>query len=115
MVIGVGSWDLSLPECRSLKEKRRAVKSLKERLQHRFQVSVAETGLSGLWTRAELTAAVVSPDRGQADSILDKLDRFVEGTGGPSSCGWTGRSGEGIRTHVHGRRRNDPSSHCPPE
>jgi uncharacterized protein YlxP (DUF503 family) len=32
MVIGVGSWELSLPECRSLKEKRMVVKSLKERL-----------------------------------------------------------------------------------
>lgn len=81
MVIAVGSWDLSLPECRSLKEKRRVVKSLKERLQHRFRVSVAETRYQDVWTRAELTAAVVTTDRGHADSILDKLDRFVEGDG----------------------------------
>ena len=81
MVIGVGSWDLSLPECRSLKEKRRVVKSLKERLQQRFRVSVAETRYHDTWTRAELTAAVVTSDRGQADSILDKLDRFVESDG----------------------------------
>ncbi len=81
MVIAVGSWDLSLPECRSLKEKRRVVKSLKERLQHRFRVSVAETRHQDGWTRAELTAAVVTTDRGHADSILDKLDRFVEGDG----------------------------------
>ncbi len=81
MVIGVGSWDLSLPECRSLKEKRRVVKSLKERLQHRFRVSVAETLHHDVWTRAELTAAVVTTDRGQADSILDTLDRFVERDG----------------------------------
>jgi uncharacterized protein YlxP (DUF503 family) len=77
MVIGVGSWDLSLPECRSLKEKRRVVKSLKERLQQRFRVSVAETDHQDTWTRAQLTAAVVASDRSQADSILDSLDRFV--------------------------------------
>ena len=81
MVIGVCSWDLSLPECRSLKAKRMVVKSLKERLQHRFRVSVAETRHQDVWTRAELTAAVVATDRTQADSILDKLDRFVEGDG----------------------------------
>jgi uncharacterized protein YlxP (DUF503 family) len=81
MVIGVCSWDLSLPECRSLKEKRRVVKSLKERMQHRFRVSVAETNHQDVWTRAQLTAALVSADRGQADSILDKMDRFVEGDG----------------------------------
>ena len=81
MVIGVGSWQLSLPECRSLKEKRRVVKSLKERLQHRFHVSVAETRHQDVWSRAELTAAFVTSDRAQADSILDKLDTFVEGDG----------------------------------
>jgi len=81
MVIAVGSWELSLPGCSSLKEKRRVVKSLKERLQHRFHVSVAETQYQDVWTRAELTAAVVTTDRRQADSILDKLDRFVEGDG----------------------------------
>jgi translation initiation factor IF-2 len=81
MVIGVCTWTLSLPECRSLKEKRSVVKSLKERLQHRFRVSVAETRHQDTWTRAELTAAVVAGDRRLADSILDKLDRFVESDG----------------------------------
>ena len=81
MVIGVCSWELSLPECRSLKEKRMVVKSLKERLQHRFRVSVAETRHQDVWTRAELTAAVVATDRAQADSVLDSLDRFVDRDG----------------------------------
>jgi uncharacterized protein YlxP (DUF503 family) len=81
MVIGVGTWNLSLPECRSLKEKRMVVKSLKERLQHRFKVSVAETRHQDVWSRAELTAAVVTTDRSHADAILDKLDNFVERDG----------------------------------
>ena len=81
MFIGVSTWTLSLPECRSLKEKRSVVKSLKERLQHRFKVSVAETGHQETLTRAELTAAVVAGNRRLADSILDKLDRFVEADG----------------------------------
>ena len=57
------------------------VKSLKERLQARFRVSVAETGHHDVWTRAEITAAVVPSDSGHADSVLEKLDRFVEGDG----------------------------------
>jgi uncharacterized protein YlxP (DUF503 family) len=81
MIIGVCSWELALPECRSLKEKRMVVKSLKERLQSRFRVSVAETRFHDVWTRAEITAAVVASDSGHADSILDSLDRFVEGDG----------------------------------
>ncbi len=81
MVIGVCTWELALPECRSLKEKRMVVKSLKERLQSRFRVSVAETRFQDVWTRAELTAAVVTSDTRHADSVLDHLDRFVEGDG----------------------------------
>lgn len=54
------------------------VKSLKERLQSRFKVSVAETRYQDVWTRAEITAAVVASDGRHADSILDTLDRFVE-------------------------------------
>lgn len=81
MVIGVCSWELAIPECRSLKAKRMVVKSLKDRLQSRFRVSVAETRHQDVWTRAELTVAVVATDTRQADSILDKLDRFVEGDG----------------------------------
>ncbi len=81
MVVGVCSWSLSLPGCRSLKEKRMVVKSLKEKLQHRFRVSVAETDHQDTWTRSELTAAVVTTDRGQADSIMDRLDRFLENDG----------------------------------
>ena len=81
MVIGVCSWELALPECRSLKEKRMVVKSLKERLQSRFKVSVAETRFLEIWTRAELTAAVVASDAGHADSLLDKLDRFLDADG----------------------------------
>ena len=81
MVIGVIQWDLSLPECRSLKEKRMVVKSLKDRLQSRFRVSVAETRHQDVWTRAELTAAVVAADSGQADSLLDRLDRLLDDDG----------------------------------
>lgn len=81
MVIGVSSWELALPECRSLKEKRMVLKSLKERLQTRFRVSVAETRYQDLWSRGELTVAIVASSAGQADSVLDRLDRFLEGDG----------------------------------
>jgi uncharacterized protein YlxP (DUF503 family) len=81
VVIGVCSWELALPECRSLKEKRMVVKSLKDRLRSRFSVSVGETDHQDVWTRAEITVAVVATDGRQADSVLDKLDRFVERDG----------------------------------
>jgi len=75
-------WELHLAACQSLKDKRAVLKSLKDRLHHRFNVSVAETAHQELWQRAELTAAVVSTDRRHAESVLREADRLVAGADG---------------------------------
>ena len=79
MIIGVIGWELEVFGCQSLKDKRRVVKSLKDRLHREFNVSVAETAHHDLWQRAELTAAVVATDRRHADSVLESADRLVAG------------------------------------
>lgn len=81
MVIGVIGWDLEIYGSQSLKEKRRVVRSLKDRLHDKYNLSVAETANQDLWQRAELTACVVSNDRRHAESVLDRADRMVEGDG----------------------------------
>ncbi|MBW3535343.1 MAG: DUF503 domain-containing protein [Gemmatimonadetes bacterium] len=81
MIVGVVSWQLSLPGCMSLKDKRRVVKSLKDRIHHHFKVSVAETGQQDVWTRSEITVAVVATDTRNADQILDRIDRMIEDEG----------------------------------
>lgn len=81
MVVGVIGWEIQLFGPQSLKEKRRLVKSLKERLRSRFNLSVAETGDHDAWQRAELTACVVAADRRRAESVLDRADRLVESEG----------------------------------
>jgi uncharacterized protein YlxP (DUF503 family) len=78
MVVGIIGWELEVYGCQSLKEKRSVVRSLKQRLRNRFNLSVAETGANDLWQRAEITACVVTTDRRQADSILESADHFVQ-------------------------------------
>lgn len=78
MVVGAMRWELSLPGCTSLKEKRMVVRSLKDRIAHRFKVSVAETDHQDVWTRAQIAVAVVSNDGGHADEVLDNVDRLVQ-------------------------------------
>ena len=78
-MIGVAVWDLQLPGCSSLKDKRSVLKSVKDRLHNQFNVSVAETARQDEHQRAELAACVVSGDRAHANSVLDTLDRFMEG------------------------------------
>jgi uncharacterized protein len=78
VVIGVKVWQLLLPGCASLKEKRSVVKSLKQRLHNEFSVSVAETAHQDVLQRAELAAAVVAVGQPQANRVLDAADRLVE-------------------------------------
>ena len=77
MVVGMMRWDLSLPGVDSLKEKRMVVRSLKDRIRHRFKISVAETALQDQLTRAQIAVALVATDPGHAGEVLDSVDRMV--------------------------------------
>jgi len=81
VVVASQVWQLSLPGCCSLKEKRSVVRSLKDRLHARFHLSVAETGHQDVLTRAELSVALVSSDRRFAETVLDKADYLVRENG----------------------------------
>ncbi|MBT8488703.1 MAG: DUF503 domain-containing protein [Gemmatimonadetes bacterium] len=81
MIVASQTWEFSIPGCSSLKEKRAVVRSMRDRLRSRYNVSVAETGLHDVHSRAELSIAIVTTDRRQAMSILDKTDQFVESLG----------------------------------
>jgi len=80
-VVASQTWQLSLPGCASLKEKRSVVRSLKDRLKQRFSLSVAETGVQDVLDRAEISVALVTSDRGFAEMVLDKADRLVQQNG----------------------------------
>ena len=70
------------------------MRSLRDRLRHKFNVSVAETALQDVHGRAELTIVLVASDGRFAESVLDKADRFVESSGGALIVG--------VRRRVHG-------------
>ena len=82
MIVASQSWELSLPGCRSLKEKRAVVRSLRDRMQSKFKVSVAETALQDVHDRAEISMALVASEGRLAESMLEKTDHFVESHGG---------------------------------
>ena len=78
MVIAYAVFDLHLPGCRGLKEKRMIVKSLKSRIRNDFEVSAAEVGGQDLLQRAEIGVAVVGPDQAPLDALLQNILSFVE-------------------------------------
>jgi hypothetical protein len=78
MVIAYGVFDLHLPGCRGLKEKRVIVKSLKSRIRNEFEVSTAEIGDNDLLQRARVAVAAVGPDQPPLDALLQQILSFVE-------------------------------------
>jgi len=77
MMIGTLSLKLAVFEATSLKDKRRVIKSLKERLSARFNVSVAEVGSLDHRQQAELGVALVGNERQYVESCLDKIVDYV--------------------------------------
>ena len=82
MVIGISVFELHLPHARSLKQKRKVVRSLIDRIHRRFRVSIAETGYHDKHQRSEIAIAAVarSADDGQRmfESIRNLVDQEVE-------------------------------------
>ena len=78
MVIAYAVFDLHLPGCRGLKEKRIIVKSLKTRIRNDFEVSASEVDSQDLLQRARIGVAAVGPEQAPLDALLQHVLRFVE-------------------------------------
>jgi uncharacterized protein len=78
MIVGVVSFELHLPLCRSLKDKRRIVKSLIDRVFQRYRVSIAETRFHDLHQRAEISIAVVTVKETEMEKMMDHVRDLVE-------------------------------------
>lgn len=79
MHIGACTLYLRLPESRSLKEKRRAIKGIKDRVRSKFNVSIAEIDGLDKWQWATLGIACVSNDVRVANSIVSNVVSFISG------------------------------------
>ncbi|HMY19635.1 MAG TPA: DUF503 domain-containing protein [Polyangium sp.] len=73
MFVGVLRFSLDIPGARSLKDKRSVVRSLKERIQGRLKVSIAEIGVLDDPRRATLGVAVVSNDSTVCDQVMSSV------------------------------------------
>ncbi len=81
MFSGILKLTLYIPESGSLKDKRRVLRSLKDRLKNKFNVSVAEVDHHDLWQKATVAVALVTRDRRHADESLQKILNKVESWG----------------------------------
>lgn len=78
LYVGQCTLDLHVPNCQSLKEKRRIIKSIKERLKNRYNVSVCEFGDLSLWQRTQLGIVTCGNERTIVDSTIKTVINFLE-------------------------------------
>ena len=70
VTIALLTLDIHIPHAQSLKDKRMVIRSLKDRLRSKFNVSIAETDHQDLWQRAMLSVATVGSDEAYARQTL---------------------------------------------
>ncbi|MBZ0170005.1 hypothetical protein MELA_00806 [Candidatus Methylomirabilis lanthanidiphila] len=78
MTVGTCRVELHLAGNNSLKGKRRVVKSIKDRIRGRFNVSVAEVDRLDEWQRATLGIACISNSSRLVDETLTKVVNLIE-------------------------------------
>ena len=78
MVVGTLKIELYLHDNHSLKGKRKVVRSVIDKVKHKFNVSIAEIGSNDKWQKIELGVSAVGNDRRHIDSSLDNILGFVE-------------------------------------
>ncbi len=79
MFVGVCTIELHVPESNSLKTKRHSLRSLKDRIRNKFNVSVAEVEDNDLWQKATLAVAAVSNDKTHLNHTMDHVLNMVRG------------------------------------
>ena len=78
MVVGTLKIEFRLQENRSLKGKRKVVRSIVDKVKARFNVSIAEVGSNDKWQKIELGIGAVGNDRRHIDSSLNHVLDFIE-------------------------------------
>src|ERR1035437_3092950 len=78
MWIAVLRIHLLVPGSRSLKDRRQAVRSLKERLRGRFDVACNEVGDLQSWNRAFLGISAVANEKTVLQELMAAISRYVQ-------------------------------------
>jgi uncharacterized protein YlxP (DUF503 family) len=89
MLVCVALLELRIEFAESLKDKRMVVRSLKDKLRTRFEMSVAEVAMHDVHTVARLGMTFIALDDAAAESKLGKIQEFVESNTDAVVTGWT--------------------------
>ena len=78
MSVGLLLLDCYIPESQSLKDKRRILSSLSERLRRQFNIAIAEVEYQNQWQRAQLAIVLVNTNWRMLQSSMSKLTEYID-------------------------------------
>lgn len=81
MFVGVCRLELFIHSSGSLKEKRFVIKSIKDKVMHKFNVSIAEVEHLDKWQLAGLGIATVTNEHKMIDNVFSEIFRLIEQRG----------------------------------
>jgi uncharacterized protein YlxP (DUF503 family) len=81
MSVGLLLLECFIAESQSLKDKRRIISSLTERLRRQFNVAIAEVEYQDQWQRARLAVVFVNTNWRMLQSTMSKLTEYVDRDG----------------------------------
>ena len=92
MPVATLTLELAIEHAQSLKDRRQVVRSLKDKLRHSFNISVAELDDATLWNRATLGIAAISNSpsylAGQLHEVEAAARRLAVGLGCDITDSW---------------------------
>ncbi|MEM8996469.1 MAG: DUF503 domain-containing protein [Acidobacteriota bacterium] len=88
MIVGISVFELHLPGAQSLKQKRKVVKSLVERIHQRLKVSIIESDHHDLHQRAQIALALVARNESDAERLFDRVRDLVDLSGDAMLTDW---------------------------
>lgn len=81
MVIGVCKITIYIPGSNSLKDRRRVINGIKDKIRHNFNTSIAEIDDEGLWQRSKLGIACVSNEQNYVAETFSKIINIIKNNG----------------------------------
>jgi len=81
MIIGICKVTIHIPGSATLKDRRKIVNSLKDKIRHNFNVSVAEVENSNLWQKATLGITCVSDQKDYLAQTISGILNMIKNNG----------------------------------
>ena len=78
MLVALERFDLRIPGCGSLKEKRQVVKTLSNAIRAKFNVALAEVDHLDLWQRTTIAVAAVGNEEYHLRRVMHEIEALVD-------------------------------------